>query len=130
MTLALIDLEAFIHETLRVGQTVRASGRLAVKDTTLLHPITNEPILIPKGTHAICVLGYSCFVASDDPKLGWKGADQKSVEEFRPERWLTGPKGEFRVDSGPSLPFALGPRACFGAKMAVSTRFFTFKSKG
>ncbi|KAL7417504.1 cytochrome P450 [Mrakia frigida] len=108
-------LEAFVHEILRVGQTVRATRRQAMKDTSLISPTTGDSIFVPKGTNAICILGYSCYTSSDDPRLGWKGSN---VEAFRPERWLV-ENGAFDINAGPSIPFASGPRSCFGAKMAL-----------
>jgi len=62
-------------------------------------------------------------------KLGYWGAD---AEEFRPERWLDEVVGEgegegengkrYKFDKlkGPSFPFSLGQRACFGQRLAVS----------
>jgi hypothetical protein len=38
---------------------------------------------------------------------------------FQPERWLT-TDGQFDINAGPSLPFSLGQRACFGKNLAVS----------
>lgn len=38
---------------------------------------------------------------------------------FDPERWMTD-KGEFDPYAGPSLPFSLGQRGCFGKNLAVS----------
>lgn len=37
---------------------------------------------------------------------------------FQPERWLK--DGQFDAQAGPSLPFSLGQRACFGKNLAVS----------
>lgn len=38
---------------------------------------------------------------------------------FDPERWLK--DGEFDSGAGPSLPFSVGLRSCFGKKLAVSS---------
>jgi hypothetical protein len=38
---------------------------------------------------------------------------------FDPERWLR-PDGSFDANAGPSLPFSLGQRGCFGKSLAVS----------
>lgn len=40
-------------------------------------------------------------------------------KQFMPERWLDG-EGRFDIAQGPSLPFSLGQRACFGKNLAVS----------
>ena len=39
---------------------------------------------------------------------------------FNPERWLR-PDGSFDANAGPSLPFSLGQRGCFGKSLAVSS---------
>lgn len=39
---------------------------------------------------------------------------------FDPERWLR-PDGSFDPNAGPSLPFSLGQRGCFGKSLAVSS---------
>lgn len=36
---------------------------------------------------------------------------------FQPERWIK--DGRFDINAGPSLPFSLGQRACFGKNLAV-----------
>ena len=38
---------------------------------------------------------------------------------FDPERWLDS-EGRFDINAGPSLPFSLGQRGCFGKNLAVS----------
>lgn len=40
---------------------------------------------------------------------------------YQPERWLD-KAGNFDINAGPSLPFSLGQRACFGKNLAVSVR--------
>jgi len=40
--------------------------------------------------------------------------------QFDPERWLR-PNGSFDANAGPSLPFSLGQRGCFGKSLAVSS---------
>jgi hypothetical protein len=42
---------------------------------------------------------------------------------FDPERWLR-PDGSFDANAGPSLPFSLGQRGCFGKSLAVSSTIF------
>ena len=36
---------------------------------------------------------------------------------FDPERWMV--NASFDPDAGPSLPFSIGPRSCFGKKLAT-----------
>jgi len=43
-----------------------------------------------------------------------------SGRHFSPERWLR-PDGSFDANAGPSLPFSLGQRGCFGKSLAVSS---------
>lgn len=42
---------------------------------------------------------------------------------FDPERWLRS-DGTFDPNAGPSLPFSLGQRGCFGKSLAVSLFLF------
>jgi hypothetical protein len=50
-------------------------------------------------------------------KVGYWSAG--SAMEFVPERWLDS-SGNFDINAGPSTPFGLGQRACFGKNLAVS----------
>jgi cytochrome P450 len=138
---AVTDLEAVVHEVLRLGSVVRAVPRqsqleqaegnaccrkqltgtflppgAATRDTTIRHPSNGNLVPIPKGVKAIIMLHESCMVESTDPKLGWA----TDPAQFSPERWLA-LDGSFDLGSGPSIPFVVGPRSCFGAKMAVSS---------
>ena len=45
---------------------------------------------------------------------------------FDPERWLK--DGEFDSGAGPSLPFSMGLRSCFGKKLAVSSKRLNCRS--
>lgn len=93
----------------------------AIRETTINGPDGREHV-IPAGVNAMCILGYSCAVYSDDPKVGWKGDD---IRRFNPDRWLR-EDGSFDKDAGPFLAFATGCRACFGLKMAVRRFPFPF----
>lgn len=46
--------------------------------------------------------------------------DPKDVHDFKPERWLIEKDGkeEFSSIAGPMLAFGLGPRSCFGRRLA------------
>lgn len=46
----------------------------------------------------------------------WKPGTGRS---FMPERWLDD-QGRFDINAGPSLPFSIGQRSCFGKNLAVS----------
>lgn len=55
--------------------------------------------------------------ASASRKTGyWKAGTGRS---FDPERWLDD-EGRFEINAGPSLPFSVGQRSCFGKNLAVS----------
>jgi len=53
----------------------------------------------------------------DEKKTGTWAAG--TGRHFDPERWLR-PDGSFDANAGPSLPFSLGQRGCFGKSLAVS----------
>ena len=53
----------------------------------------------------------------NDKKTGTWAAG--TGRHFDPERWLR-PDGSFDANAGPSLPFSLGQRGCFGKSLAVS----------
>jgi hypothetical protein len=65
-------------------------------------------------------------IRSESSRTKFKGGawDPNDLHLFVPERWLSR-EGEgknsrvhFNPDAGPSLPFSLGPRGCFGKKLA------------
>lgn len=85
-----------------------------------LGPITGEaPPLHPLVSD---VKHPSSFEDSDDVSEGkgdkivgqWKAGTGRM---FDPERWLK--EGIFDANAGPSLPFSLGQRGCFGKSLAV-----------
>jgi cytochrome P450 len=45
----------------------------------------------------------------------WRDSD---IDQFLPERWLK-PDGSFDPMAGPQLAFGLGPRGCFGKRLAL-----------
>jgi hypothetical protein len=55
----------------------------------------------------------------NDKKTGTWAAG--TGRHFDPERWLR-PDGSFDANAGPSLPFSLGQRGCFGKSLAVSSQ--------
>ena len=104
--------------------------RVATCDTTVLG------YHIPKGTDVFLMQSGADFLLPPFPvadaqrsesslnaKLqvgSWK-PDAQDMNSFRPERWLiTNADGEeeFDATAGPHLAFGLGPRACFGRRLA------------
>ncbi|KAG8716302.1 hypothetical protein FRC09_015897 [Ceratobasidium sp. 395] len=100
-------LEAVVAESLRCAQI--ASNVTTFSANTVLN---DEVILgryIPKGTQLLIPTGHLSVRESD-----W-GPDAKT---WRPTRWLRA-DGSFNSAAGPSYPFGMGQRACFGQRMAV-----------
>ncbi|CAE6432393.1 unnamed protein product [Rhizoctonia solani] len=65
----------------------------------------------PKGAQLL----FATEVMSKD-ESEW-GPDAR---EWRPSRWLTS-DGAFNRLAGPSIPFGMGQRSCFGQKLAILT---------
>ena len=118
-------LEAVIEETLRLHATTVT--REAMCDTEILGH------RVPKGTTVFLVSNgpgfYSPSLPVDDTKrsqtsraarLG-RWDETKDLMTYDPERWLRkGPNGEIEFDgaAGPQMIFGLGPRGCFGKRLA------------
>ncbi len=124
LILSCADLTAVIYESLRMANTAGAVTRQATCDTAILGKF------IPKGTTVyfpLTIIGTASGLqtTNDDlrsesskaaPKLNsW---DPATIGEFEPERWLS--DGHFDGRAGPSFPFSLGSRGCFGKALAVS----------
>lgn len=114
-------LEAVVAETLRCAAVAAITGRQLLKDEVILGRF------IPKGTHIFLALE-----AMSKDGTSW-GSDAK---EWRPTRWLT-QDGVFNRSAGPSFPFGMGQRSCFGQRLATIqlktylatlSRAFFFKS--
>jgi len=122
-------LDAVIEEILRKSLTVPSVSRRAMVDTKILG------YHIPKGTDVFFMGNGPDFVQPAIPidekarsatcqasrgKVGsW--TPPEDMDLFKPERWLsTDAEGNVTFDStaGPLLAFGLGPRGCFGRKMA------------
>ncbi|KAJ8131111.1 hypothetical protein O1611_g2515 [Lasiodiplodia mahajangana] len=134
-------LDATMEEILRCGGTIPIGDREAIVDTILLgHHI-------PKGTK-VRFLHNGPGIRRPELEINEKkygnglkdpngmektipGWDSEDVDLFRPERWLSGSKksvsGEddtewadlaFDAQAGPSIPFGLGIRGCFGRRLA------------
>jgi len=122
-------LEASIEEILRCGGTVPLVTRSTDVDTVLLGHV------IPKGTTVMMfnqgasftapardideeIRSPSCQTAAVERKhREW---DTQGMDKFYPERWLvTSEQGvSFDATAGPTMPFGLGVRGCYGRRLA------------
>jgi cytochrome P450 len=127
-------LDAVVDEVLRHANTIAFVVREALQDTTVLG------CHIPKGTDVFLMANGAGYLepnmlvddASRSPgarRTNGKALsgvwEDNSVHEFKPERWLTvdpdSHKQTFNPMAGPTLAFGLGPRGCFGRKLALAT---------
>jgi cytochrome P450 len=116
-------LDATVEEILRHANTIAFVVRQALHDTTVLgHHI-------PKGTDVFLMANGAGYL---EPNIPLRSNDIRSstktpltplwpdsdIHEFKPERWIR-EDGSFDANAGPTLAFGLGPRACFGKRLAV-----------
>ena len=129
-------LDAVVNEVLRKANTIDFVVRVALRDTIVLgHHI-------PRGTDVFLMAngaGYIAPVLPVDDTLRSPGArrseskakgltglwNDTNAAEFLPERWLstdpnTGAES-FDPMAGPTLAFGLGPRGCFGRRLALQS---------
>lgn len=123
-------LDATLEEVVRTARVFPGVQRTATVDTTVLgHHI-------PKGTDIFLLqLGPDYFLPpfpiSDSVRhesslkanhqIGSWIPDADEMNKFRPERWLAKDEGGhevFNAQAGPHLAFGLGPRGCFGRRLA------------
>ncbi|KAH7334102.1 cytochrome P450 [Rhizoctonia solani] len=96
-------LEAVVAETLRCAGVGAQIGRELIQDEIIMGRF------VPKGTQLIFAIA---LMSRDKERWG------QDADEWRPTRWLT-PEGAFNRQAGPSFPFGLGQRSCFGQRLAV-----------
>lgn len=120
-------LDAVIEESLRMKGPLPLLMRTAYVDTTILG------CKVPKGTPVVITTdgpGFQLPGYSVDDSLRsetsrakhWGGQwEENDMHSFKPERWLkTDDKGGvvFDPQAGPMLAFGMGPRSCFGKRLA------------
>ncbi|CAE6443891.1 unnamed protein product [Rhizoctonia solani] len=96
-------LEAVVAETLRCAGVASLIPRQLLQDEVILGK------LVPKGTFLVFA---TALMSRDQSEWG------PDANEWRPTRWLT-PSGAFNRSAGPSFPFGLGQRSCFGQRLAL-----------
>lgn len=121
------NLDAFAEETLRLWPPFFQDKRDTICDTTLLGvPIPKgTEILIPTGGPGAALPAIPCpeELHSEEcrKKFNTPSWDPEDISTFRPDRWLVenenGQLG-FNPRAGPTLAFGLGPRKCFGQRLA------------
>jgi cytochrome P450 len=120
-------LDASIEELIRCSLTEPTVTRESMVDVDVLGH------RIPKGT-AFFLLGNGPSIFTPafeiDDSLRSPSAlaakervgawDPRDMGQFKPERWLVkeGDKEVFDASAGPLLTFGLGPRGCYGRRMA------------
>ncbi|KAI1344368.1 cytochrome P450 [Xylariaceae sp. FL0016] len=120
-------LDAVLEESLRLDGPVPLTLRESVVDTELLgHKI-------PKGTSIFMISSGPDFLSPSIPvpdtarsdtsraKYSYGRWNPEDMHLFRPERWLrTDERGDevFDAHAGPMMAFGLGPRGCFGRRLA------------
>ncbi|KAK2611531.1 hypothetical protein N8I77_004865 [Diaporthe amygdali] len=125
-------LDAVVEEVQRHANTITFSVRQAKVDTTVLGR------RIPKGTEVFMPAngaGYrepTMRLSDTERSPGARRTEGKAlsgvwddadIADFKPERWLkidqsTGAEVHDPM-AGPQLAFGLGPRGCFGKKLAI-----------
>jgi cytochrome P450 len=125
-------LDAIVEEILRHSNTVAFIDRQALQNTTVLGRH------IPKGTIVFLLANGAGYlepnmpVEETDRSPGARRRENKTltglwddadIALFKPERWLkvhpeTGVE-TFDQMTGPNLSFGLGPRGCFGRRLAM-----------
>ncbi|GJC80907.1 cytochrome P450 monooxygenase TRI13 [Colletotrichum liriopes] len=124
-------LDAVIEEILRLAHTSPVVERQCTQDTVILgHHIPKDTLIIfpnsgPSFTSPAVEINEK--LRSETSQLAAKERGTRSwpvddVGVFRPERWLvldqeTG-KEAYDATAGPTIPFGLGTRGCFGRKLA------------
>lgn len=129
-------LDAFVEEVLRLNTTASAVIKETMQDINLLGH------RVPRGHQILVPLWGACI---DSPAFPVREADRSSTSrehaattpadwssspypagEFHPERWLRRSDDDegrvvFDPRAGPQMTFSLGPRECWGKRLAYLT---------
>ncbi|RYO83345.1 hypothetical protein DL766_008466 [Monosporascus sp. MC13-8B] len=120
-------LDAVIEESLRVTGPLPVTQRRTVVDTVILGRN------IPKGTDIIFIANGPSYLSPSIPvpdnarsessraKYSHGHWSPEDIHLFKPERWLRideDGREVFDPQAGPAMPFGLGPRGCFGRRLA------------
>jgi cytochrome P450 len=121
-------LDATIEEILRTALVFPGAFRIATVDTKILgHRIPkgtdvfllhNGPGYLSPGFDIPDSLRTESALEAKNQTGSW---DPEDMALFKPERWLVTTKEgnvAFNSMAGPHLAFGLGPRGCFGRRMA------------
>ncbi|CAE6530843.1 unnamed protein product [Rhizoctonia solani] len=92
-----------------VAETMRHAGVSAIMARDLLQDEIILGRLVPKGTQ---LMFTTALMSKDESEWG------PDAREWRPSRWLTS-DGAFNRSAGPSIPFGVGQRSCFGQRLAI-----------
>jgi cytochrome P450 len=131
-------LDAVVEEILRCAGTVPILERQCTQDTTLLghHIPKGTTVLMPTRGHTFTEPGFivseklrSSSSQAAAREHGIRRWETEGMDAFSPERWLVkdAKTGDMTYDStaGPTIPFGLGIRGCFGRKLAyIELRIF------
>ncbi|KAF2761845.1 cytochrome P450 [Pseudovirgaria hyperparasitica] len=123
-------LEAVMEEVLRCGLTVPIGDREVVAESgadllgyripkgVIVFFLHNGPgMRIPESDANIAKYGTEAGALHGGKKGGIAPWSDDDITNFKPERWLSD-DGSFDAQAGPSMPFGLGIRACFGKRLA------------
>ncbi|KAJ3949701.1 uncharacterized protein N0V96_000828 [Colletotrichum fioriniae] len=123
-------LDAVIEEMLRLAHTATSQDRECKEDTVILGHVIPKgtTIIIPNKGPSFTEPGYEIDERLRSPSSRKAAADFSSrawnsheMGKFKPDRWLVqDEKGgdEYNASAGPTLPFGLRLRGCFGRKLA------------